>query len=254
VRRFLTAAVLVPLVVWGVLWAPSAVFLGIMALIGVGAFREYDTMVEGHAIAASGWMGVALGLAFLLTPEPLQATLAIIAVIAMAWQLRETSLERALPGAGAALLGVLYVFGGWRCARMLREIDPHWLMVALLVSWIGDTAAMAAGKTMGRHKLAPTVSPGKTREGAIASVLGGMAAAATYGAYFLPERSFPMLLGVGALANIAGQVGDLCESAFKRGAGMKDSGTMLPGHGGWLDRIDSTLFAVPVVYAIVRWL
>ena len=125
-------------------------------------------------------------------------------------------------------------------------------MIALLVSWAGDTAALYVGRAFGRHKLAPRVSPSKTWEGSIGSVAGGVLAAAIYAHYLIPSAALWAVLAVGAAGNIAGQVGDLCESAFKRGAGMKDSGTTLPGHGGWLDRIDSSLFSIPVVYALLR--
>jgi phosphatidate cytidylyltransferase len=149
------------------------------------------------------------------------------------------------------VLGVVYIFGAWRCGAMLRSIDPHWLMIALLVSWAGDTAAMYVGKAFGRNKLAPRISPGKTVEGGIASIVGGTLAAVIYAHYLLPSEPLFLVAAVGAVANIAGQLGDLAESAFKRGAGVKDSGTMLPGHGGWLDRVDSSLFSVPAVYAVL---
>jgi phosphatidate cytidylyltransferase len=156
-----------------------------------------------------------------------------------------------LPGAAALVLGILYVFGSLRCGIELRAIHPYWLFFALSLNWLGDIAALYVGKMMGRHKLAPRVSPAKTWEGAVGSV----AASVIYGAIYLP-RLLPAVpiaegLGLAAVANVAGQFGDLCESALKRGAGVKDSGTLLPGHGGWLDRVDSSLFAMPVVYFIV---
>jgi len=122
--------------------------------------------------------------------------------------------------------------------EILRLINPHWLMIGLLVSWAGDTAALYVGRAFGRHKLAPRVSPSKTWEGSVGSVAGGVLATAIYAHYLIPTVAPWAVLAVGAAGNIAGQVGDLCESAFKRGAGVKDSGTTLPGHGGWLDRID----------------
>ncbi len=148
---------------------------------------------------------------------------------------------------------MVYIFGAWRCAIGLREINPHWLMIALLVSWAGDTAALYVGRAFGRHKFAPRVSPGKTWEGCLGSVAGGTLAAAIYAHYLIAAAPIAAVLGLAAAANIAGQVGDLCESALKRGAGVKDSGSSLPGHGGWLDRIDSTLFSVPVVYAVLKF-
>ena len=154
----------------------------------------------------------------------------------------------------AAVLGVVYIFGAWRCGAELRAVDPHWLMIALLVSWAGDTAAMYVGKALGRNKLAPRISPGKTVEGAVASVVGGTVGAVVYAHYLLPAEPLVLVAAIGAVANIAGQLGDLAESTFKRGAGVKDSGTTLPGHGGWLDRIDSSLFSVPAVYALLKFL
>ena len=137
------------------------------------------------------------------------------------------------------------------CAVLLRRINPHWLMIAVLLCWVGDTAALYVGKTWGRHKLSK-VSPNKTWEGAIASVIGAVIAAAIYAHYLIPEATLAVVLSISAIGNIAGQFGDLAESWIKRRAGVKDSGSSLPGHGGWLDRIDAILFAIPVVYAILQ--
>jgi len=124
----------------------------------------------------------------------------------------------------------------------------------LLLSWAGDTAALYVGKAFGRHALAPRVSPAKTWEGAAGSVAGGILAGFVYAHYLIPSAPVAVVLLLAATGNIAGQLGDLCESAIKRGAGVKDSGNTLPGHGGWLDRIDSSLFSVPVVFAILNFI
>jgi phosphatidate cytidylyltransferase len=119
-----------------------------------------------------------------------------------------------------------------------------------MVNWIGDTGAYYFGRNFGRHKLAPIVSPGKSWEGAAASA----AASVLFGIFVLPRFVNIDLLPAGLIsiaANVAGQVGDLAESAIKRGAGVKDSGTLLPGHGGMLDRVDSSLFSLPVLYAVL---
>jgi phosphatidate cytidylyltransferase len=252
--RILTAAVLIPIIVGTVLWAPQWAFLAVMGLIGIAAYREFDAIAAAHGIPPSGWLGAASGLGLLLAPEPALPWVVLLALILMASKLGTSDLATALPSAAAALLGAVYIFGAWRCAAAVRALNPHWLMIALLVSWAGDTAAMYVGKAIGKRKLAPQLSPGKTQEGALASVAGGMVAAWLYGHYFIPQASVATLLIIGAAANFAGQLGDLCESAFKRGANMKDSGSTLPGHGGWLDRIDSTLFSVPAVYALLQLL
>jgi phosphatidate cytidylyltransferase len=250
--RVLTALVLIPLVVYVVLAGPQWALLAVMAGVGVIAFYEFDGIVGAHGIAKSGWVGMAAGLSLLLAPEPAWLTLVIAAIVFMALGLRQADLTQCITSAAAALLGVVYIFGAWRCALALRAIDPHWLLIALLVSWAGDTAALYVGRAFGRHKLAPRVSPSKTWEGSFGSVAGGVLAAGIYAHYLIPSAPLWAVLAVAAAGNIAGQVGDLCESAFKRGAGMKDSGTTLPGHGGWLDRIDSSLFSIPVVYALLR--
>jgi phosphatidate cytidylyltransferase len=127
----------------------------------------------------------------------------------------------------------------------------YWLLFGLMVNWMGDTGAYYVGRRWGRHKLAPIVSPGKSWEGAAASALVAVLFGAIYLPMAIPGVSIAMAGVVAVLANAAGQLGDLAESAIKRGAGVKDSGRMLPGHGGMLDRLDSTLFTLPVLWGLV---
>jgi phosphatidate cytidylyltransferase len=155
--------------------------------------------------------------------------------------------NRPVPAIGS----LIYIGGAWLCAFELRGVNPHWLLFAFLLCWAGDTAAFYVGKNFGRHKLAPKISPGKTWEGSVGSVLGGVLVGAIYAHYFIPSAALSAVLMIAAIGNIAGQIGDLLESAYKRWGGVKDSGSSLPGHGGWLDRIDSSLLSVPVVYALV---
>jgi phosphatidate cytidylyltransferase len=254
--RILTALVLIPLVVWVVLAGPQWAVLALMTAVGLIAFHEFDTIAGAQGVAKSGWAGLAAGIILLFAPESVWVAIVVLALALMALELRQADLAKSMTGAATALLGVVYIFGAWRCAIALRAFDPHdgphWLMIALLVSWAGDTAAYYVGRSIGRHKLAPRVSPSKTWEGSIGSVVGGVLAAGIYAHYLIPSAPVWIVLAVAAAGNIAGQLGDLCESAFKRGAGVKDSGTTLPGHGGWLDRIDSSLFSIPVVYALLR--
>ena len=255
-KRILTALVLIPLVVWIVLAGPQWSLLALMAAVGLIAFHEFDDIAAAQGVSRSGLAGLAAGLILLFAPEPVWVVIVILALLLMTLELRQTDLAKAMTSSAAALLGVIYIFGAWRCALALRLADPpygpHWLMIALLVSWAGDTAALYVGRSIGRHKLAPRVSPSKTWEGSIGSVAGGVLAAGIYAHFLIPSVALWVVLAVAAAGNIAGQLGDLCESAFKRGAGVKDSGTTLPGHGGWLDRIDSSLFSIPVVYALLR--
>ena len=252
-KRIVTALVMIPVFAWIIVLAPFEVFRAALAVVGALAYIEFHQLAHGVGAKAGAWAGIVAGAALLYAPDPALA-LMLIAVAAMALSLHSADLKDALPSAAALTLGVLYIFGAWRAAVELRLISAHWLMLAMLLSWVGDTFAYYTGKAIGRHKLASRVSPAKTWEGSAGSVVGSMLAGFVYAHYLIPEATLTQVLVASAVGNVAGQIGDLCESAFKRGAGVKDSGTTLPGHGGWLDRIDSSLFAVPVVYACLRLL
>ena len=250
-KRVLTALLLIPTFCYIILWAPAWAFLAAVAAVAMLCFREYAELTSLHAIEKPGVFGYVAGLLLLFLPGKDFAFLVLVAILAMALSLRSRELVEALPAAATLLLGVVYVFGSLRCGIDLHGISPYWLFFALSLNWAGDIAALYIGRLIGRHKMAPRVSPGKSWEGAAAAVT----ASVVYGALYFPRLlpSVPLLegLGLAALANVAGQFGDLCESGLKRGAGVKDSGTLLPGHGGWLDRLDSSLFALPVVYFVV---
>jgi phosphatidate cytidylyltransferase len=164
--------------------------------------------------------------------------------------LRLNSLRDVLLQVACCFMGAFYAFAPWRFAADLREVSVHLLFFALALNWVGDSAAYYIGRQFGKHKLAPRVSPGKSWEGAIASVLGAVLFGLLYLGHFLPQIPWWQVIVMAAIANTAGQLGDLAESALKRGAGVKDSGNLLPGHGGILDRVDSSLFALPVVYVL----
>lgn len=183
---------------------------------------------------------------------------------------KDADMRPLLPGAAMSFFGIPYIAGSLACLGVMRSTPAGWFLVVFtcIAVWVGDSAAMYVGKAMGRHKFSPRVSPNKTWEGAIASVVGAMIVCAIYG-HFAPQieralASIHLLPEPGtvapalpparlwaaalfaALINIAAELGDLFESLIKRGAGVKDSGTILPGHGGMLDRVDALLFAAPV--------
>ena len=255
-KRVITALLLIPFFVYIVVWSPPWAFLVTVAAVAILCFREFSELTALHGIAKPGVFGYVAGLLVLFLPGKDGAFFVLVAILAMSLALRSRELAEALPAAAALLLGVAYVFGSLRCAVELRAINVYWLFYALSLNWAGDIAALYVGRWIGRHKLAPHVSPGKSWEGSIASTAASVIYAAFYFHWLLPSVPLAEALGLTVVANIAGQFGDLCESALKRGAGVKDSGTLLPGHGGWLDRVDSSLFALPVVYFVVsnyRW-
>ncbi len=197
----------------------------------------------GHSSAE--WMLLALGISFLAIP--IQAVL------------RPREIETAPSRIAATLFGVVYLGFTLSCAVKLRTVGGEdgllWVVLALAVVFLGDTGAYAGGRALGRHKLHPRVSPGKTWEGAVAgmaaSIGAALAARAVYAHFGWWGAEIPgplRVAAVGAVGGLFGQLGDLAESLLKRAAGVKDSGTLFPGHGGMLDRIDALLFALPAIY------
>lgn len=250
-KRILTAAALIPVAAYAVFWAGPWAFLAVLGTIACLCYYEYDGIAAGYGFGAPGPLGYAFGVWLLLWPGDIGLPLAVAAIFALAWGLRG-SLSDTLPRAALLILGVIYIFGCWRCAIFLREHGPHWLMYGLALNWVGDIGAYYVGRRFGRHKMAPHVSPNKSWEGAAASVVTSVVLAGGYLLRAAPGVPVWQVALLTAAANAAGQLGDLAESAMKRGAGVKDSGSMLPGHGGFLDRVDSTLFALPVIYAYLK--
>lgn len=259
-KRALTALVLVPIAVYAVMFSGPQVFMATVAVFAILCFREYARITDAFALP-----GYVAGLLILVAPLNQAALILFLtALAAMCLVMSADDFAKGASQASALVLGVAYVFGSWKTSLLLHEVQGpafrglsagrYWLMFSLILNWIGDTGAYYVGRRFGKHKLAPVVSPGKSWEGAAASAVTGV----VFGSIFLPF----MITGiswwvagiVSLVANAAGQIGDLAESALKRGAGVKDSGTMLPGHGGILDRLDSSLFAMPVVYTLVMLL
>jgi phosphatidate cytidylyltransferase len=270
-KRVLTAAVLIPLVVIAVFYAPLRIFAIVVAAIALLALREYFNIVESYGLAPLRtyiYIVVVLLFARSWTVGNLEAvTVAagLSAFVLPALIMRRAELRGALPVAAASLFPLFYLVLPLLLIIDMRHFDgPGTVMALLGIVWVGDTAAYFVGRGIGRHLLAPRTSPKKTWEGAAASLVGGAAVGVVW--WMLAHRSsgpetwvstgYLELLKAGVwsavamavIVNIAAQLGDLVESVIKRGANVKDSGSILPGHGGMLDRIDALLFAAPVMY------
>ncbi|RMH22476.1 MAG: hypothetical protein D6696_03400 [Acidobacteria bacterium] len=164
-----------------------------------------------------------------------------------------TRIQEAGLAAGLMSFGVPYFTAATVGLFELRALDPWLLVVFLAAIWSGDTAAYYVGSRLGRHKLAPVVSPNKSWEGAVAGFAGSVLAAAVWSYYRLGAIDAPLLLVV-AVTAVVGQVGDLLQSLFKRGVGVKDSSQILPGHGGLWDRLDALILATPIFLLGLWWL
>ena len=249
-KRVVTGVILAVFGLWAIFYSPQVIFIAITALIACACYHEFSGIARASGIDSSLlWIGYAAGLAAMWRPD----TLSVGALIVMIAALSLKDLSKALTFSAAVLLGVIYVFLPWKWAVELRAMNPAWLFFAMSINWVGDTAAYVVGRAIGKNKLAPQVSPGKSWEGTI----GAVVVCAIYGLIYNQQAHlglvWPLMLALTILTNIAGQFGDLAESAFKRGAGVKDSGNLLPGHGGMLDRLDSSLFTLPLVYFFLIW-
>jgi phosphatidate cytidylyltransferase len=256
-KRVLTALLLVPVVYFLVFFAPLAVVRAALALVALLCLHEFFLLSRFRGFEPFVVLGYGAGAVLVVAPQlPQPAFLIVVCVVLLILGLQPARPVEALFGAAAAtLLGLVYVCGPFALAGMLQAASPHWLFVVLLLAWVGDSAAYFVGRAIGSHKLAPSISPGKTWEGTIASALLAVAVGVVYLLYFEPSRvSVVTAAGFSLTVNVAGQLGDLAESALKRSARMKDSGTLLPGHGGMLDRMDNFLFAAPTAYLWVLWL
>lgn len=251
-NRVLVAAALLLPATYLVLWSPTPVFLAATAAVGALCFWEFAALGARHGANPPVAAGIVMGVGLVVAPQ-LDAVAVLLAVaVGMSLLLFTRPPSEMWHGTAALAFGLIYCFLPWRSASGLREISPFWLVFALAVNWIGDAAAYYAGRAFGRHKLAPSISPGKTWEGTVASAAASVVAAVALAKYLGPGGSLPWIAALGLVANVAGQIGDLAESALKRGAAVKDSGSMLGSHGGWLDRVDATLFTLPVVHIWVR--
>jgi phosphatidate cytidylyltransferase len=277
-KRVVTAAVLIPFAVGIVLWGSTAMLALAVALVTLLALFEYFALGEaiGHRayrfwtascallIVYLQWMatvvrsGAFVGFAtssqmtwsmvrtFPRAEDGLFVFVLGIAALTLATQ---RPLVEALPAAGMSAGGLILVAFPLSFAVRLHGTGregPVLLLFAMVITWVGDTAAYFVGRAIGKHALAPHLSPKKTWEGTVASLVGSIVVAFIFARFMsVPLRH---LIAMAALGNVAGQVGDLLESAYKRSAGIKDSGSILPGHGGVLDRIDALILAIPVVW------
>jgi phosphatidate cytidylyltransferase len=288
-KRVLTAVVLVPLVLLAVFRAPWWLFAGLLILVIVLATHEYLGIIKAYGIEAQRWalyavsilagaassLGIVMAYLGMVGGEmfswPLFLSPLLLFAVVLVFR---RDMHMALPAAAVSAFGVVYIAMPLGLLGALRERSGVAVIFVLFSVWAGDTAAYYVGRSLGRHKLAPTVSPNKTWEGAIASLIASIVIAAL-ACYFrapisqwfgratvlmtdAPIRLQPLstlpwlqVFVVGVVTNAAAQFGDLFESAIKRGAQIKDSGSMVPGHGGILDRIDALLFAIPVVWLYV---
>ncbi len=293
IKRVATAVVLIPLVLLLVLKAPLymlALVAGAVALLAIAEFLKLATHYAVQPLGPATYVFVALFFVYVIRRvlqshaagrdnglalrHALAAALAPFVFLTIA--MKRTNLASGYPAAAASAFAFAYIAIPMALLVAIREqpAGAIWTIYTLLAVWAGDIFAYFVGKSLGRHRMAPQISPKKTWEGALASILASVVVGTLWmqhapaisstllriglidrrdGMFGLEQPQLWPIILLSAVVNIAAQLGDLVESLIKRGAAVKDSGTILPGHGGMLDRIDAMLFAVPVVWAYGAW-
>ncbi len=262
-KRVITAVWGIPLLIAAVWFdKPLPWFTMLFAIWGVLALFEFYRVVAISKIAPLTYFGLVWSLLFIISPHfdyefliPLLLTSGVMT--SLIWLVLRRRKEGAFIGWAWTIAGILYV--GWLLSYFvaLRGLDDgrNWVFFALFATFVSDTAAFFTGRALGRHYLVPSISPGKTWEGAIGGIFGAIIVSLLF-TLPTPLRlplSYWQAILLSLLVSIFSQLGDLVESLFKRNMGVKDSGKLLPGHGGFLDRIDSIVFAGIVVYYYVIW-
>jgi phosphatidate cytidylyltransferase len=261
-KRLLSAVVLLPVFLLIVVKAPGWMFNTLVVIASAAALWELVRLFEqagrpvdrGLALVTGVAVTASFGASRILEPNALPVfTLMIAAVAVLAAPVWRGTPDMAR--SANTLLCIMYV--GWLLGFGIHlhhtsPLGDELVLYVVGVTWVGETAAYLVGSAVGRHKLAPVISPKKSVEGALAQVVASIATGAALGAWLLPTCGPGLALGGGALLGVVGQFGDLAESAIKRSAGTKDTGALIPGHGGVLDRIDSLLFNMPAFYYFSR--
>lgn len=254
--REITAAVAAPVAIWIIGWGPPWVFDATVALVAMLAMHEFLVLGKrkGYDVPMPLCQAIMLVIVAAFVLEDLSVEFGMFtALLAIpGWYvLRGRNLDTALPSSAIAVLATTYVgMLGGSLIRLRNDFPDGSKLIffLLLVVWLGDAGAYYVGRRFGRRPMAPRISPKKTVEGGIGGLVTSLAAAVVI--HFTFFESFPLHHAViaGLLLSLAGMVGDLVESMWKRSAAVKDSGTLIPGHGGFLDRFDSIFFTAPILY------
>jgi phosphatidate cytidylyltransferase len=257
-RRLATAAIGIPVLALSLFWGPPIAIVVVCVVVAAIGLWEFYALLAARGVAPLRVTGFLLAAGFFiqtvrpaLVPPALVPIAAVIVLVAMLT--RAGDVPGSVTSAAATLLGAAWLggLGGTMASLRLVPIErggPWVEMLLLTTVMTADSAALFVGSALGRHKLAPRISPGKTWEGLAGGLAGGIVGALVvrhFGLQWIPPTH---MVALAVLVTLAGVAGDLAESLLKRWAGVKDSGTLFPGHGGMLDRLDSLLLGAPVLY------
>jgi len=259
--RELTAAVLSPIAVYVIGWSHPYVFDTTIALISSLALYEFLILGrrKGYELPITLCILVMLFIVAAFVLEPISVEMGVFAtllIVPASYVFSRKALDDALPSSAIAVMATLYVgMLGGSLIRLRNDfpagIGPKLVFFLVLVVWLGDAGAYYVGKQVGRRKLSPRISPKKTIEGGLGGIAVAIITAVVIRSTFFKEMPLVHAVIAGIILSITGVIGDLAESMWKRSAAVKDSGTLIPGHGGFLDRFDSVFYTAPILY--VYW-
>jgi phosphatidate cytidylyltransferase len=255
-KRWATGVIAVPILIVIIAYGSEGMFTLLIAFVTLVGVAEYNRMVFGTGLWREKVETLAVAMLILIAAAARDRVI-LVAVLSFAvmvilmlnlLRIREEGLD--MIRVGKLILGVMYVPLLMSHFILIRQESEgiRWIFFILVLAFSGDIAAYYVGKGMGRRKLLPEVSPGKTVEGTIGLFAGSIVGCILFRQLFFPILPVSHTVILGLVGSVAGQLGDLCESALKRAAGVKDSGALLPGHGGILDRLDCLMFITPFVY------
>ena len=260
--RLLTAGVTVPLILYSLFFPPRWLFPFLTALVcTLSAIELFGMVAPKHPVTRAWGVAISLFLCLavggILPPEwATTPTFILITIGGLLTSLIQVDpIAQSASRAAWAVAGPFYLGGLFGVISWLFH-QPHggeWVVLAMLYAFWSDTAGYFVGRAFGKHRLYVAVSPNKTIEGAIGGIFGALLGSLIAHFWFLPSLGLVAAILLAIVAAMVGQLGDLCESLIKRSTGFKDSGTMLPGHGGFLDRVDALLFTSATVYFYVVW-
>ena len=254
--RELTALVASPLAIWIIGWSHPLVFDATVATCALLALYEFLVLGRRKGfhlpIVLCILVAAFILAAFILEPISVEMGVFVaLLLIPASYVFAKGSIDEALPSSAVAVMATLYVgMLGGSLIRMRGDfpVGPKLVFFLLVVVWLGDAGAYYTGRAFGKHKLSPRISPKKTVEGLFGGIATSLVAAVVIHFTFFPEFPLAHAMVAGVILSACGVVGDLAESLWKRSADVKDSGTLIPGHGGFLDRFDSIFFTAPILY------
>jgi phosphatidate cytidylyltransferase len=261
-KKVWTATLIIPPVVLLIALSPPVVFILMVLITTFFGLREFYNLALPHSKKIERFIGITLGILFSLvitygdTKGVLPFVVLLLLVFSLLFMATSKNLSSTIPNIGITFFGVFYIGFLLSHVSLIRNMEDGklWVLFLMVTVWAGDIFALFSGSLLGRHKLYPKISPNKTYEGLAGAIAGSILVAWFFSLFFIPYFAKGPCLLVAFGMGILGQAGDFIESMLKRSAQVKDSGSLIPGHGGMLDRLDSFLFSAPFLHYVLPYL